>query len=204
MCFSASASFTASAALFLCGIAALVRAKKNQYWFASIPLLFSMQQYIEGTVWQAIPHGTQTSLAIYAYLTFVFIIWPNWVPWSVYHLIVKKSEKNRLIFPMISGILISIVAGIYLMMHAPYAMIEQCHIVYRSHVPSLLWAPGSFFYLIATIVPFFISSNKHLRAMGIVLACSYAASLLFYFGALLSVWCFFSALLSIFVLIIVG
>ena len=52
MCFSATASFGASAVLGVIGVAAVAKAKtKPQRLFASIPLVFAVQQLSEGFLW---------------------------------------------------------------------------------------------------------------------------------------------------------
>jgi len=52
MCFSATASFGASAVLGVIGIVAVAKAKTNpQRVFATIPLIFSVQQLSEGFLW---------------------------------------------------------------------------------------------------------------------------------------------------------
>jgi hypothetical protein len=203
MCFSATASFTASFLLLVCGIAALYRAKKNQRLFAMIPLLFSVQQFIEGTIWQSLTSGTAVQLATYAYLSFVFIIWPNWVPLSISLMSKRISEKKLMALPMIAGILTSILAISYSFVSSPQAMIVDHHIKYTAHLPGWLWIPGTCLYLFATIAPFFIPKISNLWMMGVVLALSYIATLLFYHMAILSVWCFFAAILSVFVFIII-
>ncbi len=202
MCFSATASFTASAVLLMCGIAALTRAKKNQRLFAMIPFLFSAQQFIEGNIWQALTAGTTAQLATYAYLTFVYIVWPNWIPLSIGAMCTKVSEKKMMALPMMAGILTSILAIGYLFVATPQAMITCSNITYAADLPRWLWLPGSALYLFATIAPFFIPKIKHLWVMGVVVALSYVATLIFYHTAIVSVWCFFAALLSVFIFII--
>ena len=52
MCFSATASFGASTILMGAGIVTLKMVKDpKQIMFASIPILFSIQQFTEGFVW---------------------------------------------------------------------------------------------------------------------------------------------------------
>ncbi len=203
MCFSATASFTASFLLLACGIGALYRAKKNQRLFAMIPLLFSIQQFIEGTIWQSLAAGESAKFAMYAYLSFLFILWPNWIPLSISLMSTKVSEKKSLALPMIAGILTSILAISYSFISLPTVMIADHHIRYTAHLPGWLWIPGTCLYLFATITPFFIPNIPNLWMMGVVLALSYIAALLFYFTALLSIWCFFAAILSAFIFIII-
>ena len=203
MCFSATTSFTTAALLLLCGIAALYRAKKNQFLFAMIPLLFAIQQFIEGTIWQSLTSGTYTFMGAYAYLIFVFIIWPNWIPFSIYFMTSRASEKKTLALPIMAGILMSILAATYLIIATPHVAIEGYHIKYTAHVPPWVLIPGTALYLFATITPFFIATIPHLWIIGIILALSYIVSLLFYYTYIISIWCFFAALLSILILIII-
>jgi hypothetical protein len=60
MCFSATASFTAGATLSALGIATLTQIRsRRELLLGSFPLLFAIQQFIEGLVWLTID---QTSL----------------------------------------------------------------------------------------------------------------------------------------------
>jgi hypothetical protein len=52
MCFSASASFIAGTSLSVIGVAAIRRTRaRTELPFAMIPLLFGIQQLIEGVIW---------------------------------------------------------------------------------------------------------------------------------------------------------
>ncbi len=60
MCFNANASFGASAVIGVIGILALRKVKNpSHYAFAGIPLLFAIQQFVEGVLWLALkqPHS---------------------------------------------------------------------------------------------------------------------------------------------------
>ncbi|WP_420856726.1 DUF6629 family protein [Sulfuriflexus mobilis] len=57
MCFSATASFTASALLLPVGVYCLHEARqaKKPYWLLAVmPLLFAIQQFLEGQRWLAV------------------------------------------------------------------------------------------------------------------------------------------------------
>lgn len=202
MCFSATASFTASAVLLMCGIAALTRAKEKQRLFAAIPILFAIQQFIEGTIWQSLMAGESAQMAIYAYLTFVYVIWPNWPAIAITQMASTTKERFNLRLPLFAGIVTSCIALAAFFVTIPSAAITCSHIAYRADLPNWLWLPGSALYLFATLAPFFISSVAHMWIMGAILALSYGGTLLFYTVAITSVWCFFAALLSVFVFII--
>jgi len=204
MCFSASASFTASAVLLLCGLAALKKAQKNQLMLATIPIIFSAQQFIEGVVWQTLGSGGTALLGTYGFLFFVFIVWPIWPSLSLRQLTNKSKEKKLLLMPLFAGFIVAALALYYSFQGAPDAVIMCNHIRYTPPLPKGLWLPGSILYLIATIAPFFLVKRPHLWMIGVLLGISYLVSIFFFFSALISIWCFFVALLSALVLMIVG
>ena len=80
MCISAPVSFVASAVLFGAGVYALKQVKeKRQYVFASLPLLFSVQQFSEGIIWLSSDYNFFESWQqpfIYVFLSFAEVIWP--------------------------------------------------------------------------------------------------------------------------------
>jgi hypothetical protein len=57
MCFSPGASFTLGAALLVTGAASLKEVKRpRQVLLAGIPVLFGIQQIIEGFMWLSLTH----------------------------------------------------------------------------------------------------------------------------------------------------
>lgn len=208
MCFSASASFTASVVLFFAGVAALYKMnKKTDSLLCGIPILFAIQQSIEGIVWLTnesflMNYGYNglfiKSLATYTYLFFVFIFWPTYIPTAL--IVSEKLTNNKSLFisSLMSGIFLSCTMVICLALFPVSSEIVKHHIVYYIEMPYLFWVPASFFYLWATIVPFLASKRKYLIIFGIMLACSYLISFLFYFNHIVSIWCFFAAVLSAF------
>ena len=72
MCFSATASFAASAVLITAGGASLSLAKPHQRLFAAMPLLFGIQQAIEGLQWLQLDKGESSLLAGYGFLFFAY------------------------------------------------------------------------------------------------------------------------------------
>jgi hypothetical protein len=203
MCFSASASFTASALLFLGGIATLRKSSNRYRMLAAIPLLFAMQQFFEGLVWLGIANNSSIKLPTYGFLFFVFMVWPWWIPFSIRNLASKHKDQKLLLIPFIAGIFMTIASFLIGMTYAITATIAHHHIKYISTIPSSLWIPGTICYLIATIMPFFVIKNPRLWLMGYMLAISYMITFLFYYHSLLSVWCFFTAILSIFIFFII-
>ena len=80
------------------------------------------------------------------------------------------------------------------------------HIQYKLDLPpaikNIMWL-FNVLYFTTTIISTFISSIKRMKLLGLVFTAAYLFAIYFYNGAVLSVWCYFAALLSIVVLWIV-
>ncbi len=201
MCFSASASFTASAMLSLIGIASLKKTKKA-YLFASIPLIFAIQQAAEGALWLAFTHKYLFFLQPFAtgtFLFFAFILWPIWIPLSIASFNTSKNKVRQamLFFCFLFGLGIALYFIYVFLAYDTKVFIENHHIVYDIPLTLSQIIPAAAFYALATIVPFFVIRNYYLYALGVLLALSYIVSWIFYTHAFISIWCFFAAILSI-------
>jgi len=209
MCFSATASFSAGLALLVCGIAALKCAREKRLkMIAAIPLIFGIQQLIEGVVWVSFLNPNFAPIRMissYAYLAFAGILWPIWVPLAIARFDTAHNFK-KYVPSLIAGGLYALIF-ITCALFYPMAVSTKCNIIYHfDFTNSTLYAWGTYvniltslIYIIATLVPFAITRNKTLWLIGTVAAISYIVSYLFYFEAFISVWCFFAALISILV-----
>ena len=68
MCFSAGASFAGGVIISAIGVATVLKVHKpSQIVFASIPLFFGFQQFVEGFVWLILQRGSgiQTASGIF-------------------------------------------------------------------------------------------------------------------------------------------
>ena len=97
MCFSAPASFVASAVLVTTGSYCVKKAAerdRDYLAFAAVPILFGVQQFFEGFVWIGLNAGIpwMVKLASYAFLFFAFGFWPFYAPLSVF--LAEKREVN--------------------------------------------------------------------------------------------------------------
>ena len=85
MCFSATASFIAGAALCAVGIATLRSTKKRVEWpFALMPLLFGIQQLTEGFLWMTFQHEMPLvrQATTYLFSWFSYVLWTMYVPFA--------------------------------------------------------------------------------------------------------------------------
>lgn len=199
MCFSARISFLASGLLLAIGVATLRLVKENrQYMFAMMPLLFSIQQAIEGIVWltQGNPSMIHT-WAVYAFSIFALIIWPTWIPMSVF-LLENNSNKKKIIGGLtLLGIAISLYFLNNFIKEGVSVKEISSHLYYQFKLPDYVQWYTSGLYLIATIGPLFVSSISHMWILGIIFLASYFITFALWKLWLFSVWCFFVAILSI-------
>lgn len=104
MCFSAKASFIVSSGLIGIGISAINKVKnKFQIPFSIIPVLFSFQQLTEGILWLSLTTSQFNHLkepATFTFLIFAQVIWPIWVPASIW-LLEKNNLRKKILFALL-------------------------------------------------------------------------------------------------------
>jgi len=86
MCFSATASFVTGVSLSALGVATLKKAqRKVGVPFAMIPLLFGVQQIIEGMLWLSFRFDAPllNVITTYAFTLFSHVLWPIFVPFAI-------------------------------------------------------------------------------------------------------------------------
>ena len=195
MCFSATASFVAGAALTATGVVTIQKAKKRKELpFASIPLFFGIQQLLDGVAWISVGAPVVNGLAAYGYAFFAYMLWPVLIPTAVLLLEPNKKRKKVLRLLLAVGVATALYA-LYLILAGPVAanVINYC-IRYDTFIPyaPLMLLP----YLVATCGSCFVSSHKLMRVFGIATLISVAIAGWFFFETFSSVWCFFAAILS--------
>lgn len=200
MCFSASASFGAGIVLSAISVATIKKAQQpSQIYFASIPLIFCVQQISEGFLWLALSNSTYASLqqvTTYTFLFFAQVLWPIWVPFALLKL--EKDEKRKKFQKILVGIggFVSVYLAYCLVSYTVEAKIIGYHILYIQDYPAISYY-GTPLYVIATITPAFISSIKKMWTLGLTILTSYIITKLFYEDYIISVWCFFASIISI-------
>jgi len=203
MCFSASASFGASAVLTAVGVASIKQAKRGtQVPFAGIPLIFAAQQVSEGFLWLSLtdPAFAQCrDISQYIFLFLAQVLWPVWVPLSILMVEPRNGKKNIEKALLGSGFLVSLYLAYSLIFYSVTARISDYHIFYDQHSPGIFGHAGILFYIIVTTAPPFISGFRRMWILGVPILVSYALTAIFYTNYIISVWCFFSALTSIIV-----
>jgi len=201
MCFSAGASFAGSVVISTIGIATIIKVHKpSQIVFASIPLFFGFQQFVEGCLWYIMQHpeyAQYEKLFTTTFLIMAQVFWPMMIPMAVLHMEKNKKKKGVLWILLCSGISISIFYIYCLLTYNVTPQISGYHIHYIENSPKTLTFIAFILYLITSITPLFISSIKKTHLLGILMSVSCLITIIFFTQYLTSVWCFFAALISI-------
>lgn len=207
MCFSAEASFGASALLGTIGYFSLKKTKaKEQRLFASIPLLFSVQQFTEGCLWIAFENDYPAlrTVCTYIFLVIAQVIWPSFVPYSI--LLLEQEKKRRM--PLNLLFLCGGIASVYLAycmgIYKVRANVDCYHIHYDLHFPYASPLTIVLFYVVPTVASLFVSSVKNMKLLGVLVSITLVGAYIFYTKYALSVWCFFAAFTSAVILLIIS
>lgn len=200
MCFSTTASL--GAGLLLSGVGYLASRKvkvPEQRALASIPVLFAVQQFAEGTVWYSFSDPALASWTHPAALVFLFfaeVLWPAWMPFAI--LALEKDHWRRRILYSLGGLgLILSAHSIYLLFAYPVdARIVEHHIQYNLGFPNTWFFFLTIAYGVATVAPTFFSSVPKMWVLGLSVLIAFLISRVLYADYIISVWCFFAALIS--------
>jgi hypothetical protein len=207
MCFSATASFTASVTLTILSLLACKQAKhRSTLLLACSPLIFALQQASEGFLWLALGNPAWQSVqlpAMYFFLFCALIWWPLWIPFTLTLLEPGILQKKILVNLLTFGVFFAMYMLFCLITYGATASIESCHIRYNVTIPGEIHMLLGALYLIPAIIPFFVTSIWGMAWLGTAISISYVISYIFYQTCFLSVWCFFAAVLSLLIIQIV-
>jgi len=198
MCFSATASFVAGASLSTIGVVTLRNTThRTEIPFAMIPLLFGIQQTIEGVIWLTLRQDASAlrQPMTYAYSVFSHVLWPIYIPFALYFLETVRWRRQAMLAFLAAGSAVGVYLLYFLIDGPVVAEAIDRHIVYLS--PHFFLGPVVAAYVAATCFSGFFSSHTFVRMFGVLALLSFIATYLFYTRALVSVWCFFAALLSV-------
>ena len=202
MCFSAAGSFALGGVLAGVGIASVAKsATPRHHAFAAIPLIFAAQQVCEGVVWLTVDMPSRASinhLAVIAFLGFALVVWPVWLPFSLWQ-IERDIARRRVLAGMLClGAIDAVCAAVLLARSTPVAVVagHSLHYDHSGGGGAIVNALILLAYVTPTIAPLFVSTGRLTHALGALLVFSLVAAVLVERNAMTSVWCFFAAILS--------
>lgn len=202
MCFSATASFIAGAALTAVGAVTISRVRRPaELPFALIPGLFAVQQMIEGALWLTFANEAPQLNAVltHAYSFFSHVLWPIYVPIAVLLLEPEQRRRRLLTAIAVAGAAVGLYLLFFLVTEPIVSQVEGRHIRYVS--PHFYVGAVITLYVLATCVSSFTSSCGTIRLFGVATFIALLAAYAFYAIWFISVWCFFAAVLSAIVLV---
>jgi len=210
MCFSAAASFTAGSLLCLGGIYTTRRSLKFAPKFiplAAYPLGFGLQQLMEGGVWLNLQSDFIETGRIFAlgFLFFSHCFWLFWVPFSIFWLEERPLQKQILLGLTILGGLFGVSLYLPLLLNdwvqvevARQHITYDVKLIYSDWIP---WTIGRSVYAAFILIPFLIAPKPSIHLLGILIFASMVATAFIYDAiAFISVWCFFAALISSYII----
>lgn len=224
MCFSASASFTASAVLMPLGLySAHITKQTGQRDYlplALTPFFFGVQQFVEGLVWTGIDKGKiepLTSLASLGFLFFAYCFWMIWIPWSAWSIARSTESKglqHRLKWVAVVATVLGIAFYLPVLLDPPAVQpavhstgrllydLSNLHSGWHNFVNTE--PVGELVYWGFIVLPLVALRDKAVRLFGILIFVSIFLTWFTYSKTFNSVWCFYCAVLSIIVLWIVN
>jgi hypothetical protein len=204
MCFSATASFTAAAVIGSAGVFTLrSAAAKPDYRIlalAAFPMLFALQQVVEGALWLDLTSpepGALRGVLVHAFQGYAEVFWPTFAPLAA--LLIERERWRRILIGicLVIGVALSIYLLVAMIGHPYQASIGEGHIVYRNdfQYPKGIEAP----YVVATTLSLLLCSAKEVQRLALVILIGFAVAYISFHHAYISVWCFFAAVASVMV-----
>ena len=204
MCFSPEASFSAAIVLTGTGTAAIRLAPNRPYRvLAGIPVIFGVQQFAEGMLWLSLLYpgwAAWRDIAMYCFLIIAQAVWPFYVPLAIS--LAEYNQRRARILRLLTGtgLIFSAYSLFALYQYPVSAAAADGHIRYDlGYALSRQWYYG-LLYFIPTILAPLCSGRRQLRWLGYLFLASYILSRLFFHVYVISVWCFFGALISFLIL----
>ena len=201
MCFSATASFAVAAGTGVVGAFTLAKVRAaREVPLAIVPLVFAVQQSVEGALWLLLEGGGRDALvgaAATTFAVFALVVWP--VLAVLAPLLIETQPGRARVLSLLFALSLG-VSGYFLvvMLGHPYGVAIAGH--------SLQYDNGVLYpdlprlaYVLATCAPLLVSSHRAMQWLGVTVAAGLAVSLVSYYDALFSVWCFFAAVSSVLV-----
>ena len=209
MCFSPEASFASAALLVPAGVYCIKSAVAKNPPFvclAVVPVIFGLQQFAEGLVWLGYQRGDSeaTRAAALVYLAVALAFWPFWIP--LCGSVLERSVPKRIlcgcfaVLGLIGGLTMYVpllldpaALEVQATYHSLYYNMESSPVFVR--MPLIYWET---LYVVIIGVPALISQTRGVPLLGIAVVVSAGLTHIFFSYATVSVWCFFAAVLSLY------
>lgn len=214
MCFSLGASIASAAVLIPAGLFCIKKSAHmdKSYWaLALLPFAFGIQQLFEGGVWWAIEAGNEEVLRLSAmgFIFFSHLFWLAWVPFTCYLTETIKIRRKLFLLITITGVVCGAAMFLPFLFNSHWLEVSVVNhsIAYQTtfaYDDYLSRIAGTIIYILIIIFPLIISSDQYHRVLGILILFSMIVSLIFFNFAFISVWCYFAAIISLYIYYIIA
>ncbi len=178
---------------------------------AVYPVAFSIQQTFEGLVWVGVNSADQTLVAVAArgFLFFSHFFWLAWVPFSIYWLEDETWRRRLLLF--LTGVGVASGVSVFLpsFLLADWLAVE--HVQQSLEYKTVLIYDGlvsrtvlRVIYAVIIVSALLMASSWLVRVFGGIILVSLLVANHSFAHALISVWCFFAAVLSVYIAVILA
>ncbi len=205
MCMSESVSFIAAGALVTSGVFTTWKAYKINIRYlpvAVMPIFAGIQQFMEGHVWMGLTANNPDMVwwAAMGFILFSWLMWPTWIPFSIYFLEPKDSKRKK---PLLLFALAGLIFGLTL--YVPHLInpdwvkvhISNQSIAYEDTMLLDYIMPrwGTYaIYMVLLITPPMLSSYRHIHWFGLTLIGVIAIVWTFFVYANISFFCLLAGL----------
>lgn len=206
MCFSATASFTASALLVPAGLYCLNEARRSEkpYWLLAVmPLLFGIQQLIEGRLWLVMATDDVLSQRYYAlgFMFFSHFLWLLWVPGLCYFFEDTAWRKRVFLVMAMVGGMFGLSMYLPLLINADWLQVVivkhsityDARLIYEDIMPEII---PRVVYAFIVVMSLLMSSEKTLQVFGWIITATVIGTAWVFNHAYVSTWCYFAAIAS--------
>ena len=178
--------------------------------FAAFPLAFGIQQGFEGFVWLGIQGGNEemVSIASRGFLFFSYFFWPAWVPLSVWMIETNPARKRVVATLAVVGFVYGLSIFLPSFLIGDWLAVELVNrsLDYRT---TLIYAGFvsrtalRLFYAAILVSALLLSIDRRIQVFGALVAASLVVTYAFFAYAFISIWCFFAAILSAYLTVII-
>lgn len=206
MCFSATASFAAGAVLIPLGGGALGQAWKTDRRYltlAAFPVLFGLQQIVEGFLWQSLDDPTRPAshAAAMLFLLFAYLIWLVLTPLAAFLVEDRAWYKRAFLALTLFGGLFGLSLFAPLVVNPDWltvgfargSILYDTRLIYDDAVSKSLLRIT---YAGVICLPLLASTAPGVRTFGVLVTLSVLLAFLFATYAFTSIWCFLAAAVS--------
>lgn len=171
-----------------------------------LPILFGLQQTIEGGIWLSLQAGEAEAAQRLAlgFLLFSHLFWLGWMPYSAY--LTESSPRLRRAFLLIVLVGLLLGAAMYLtLLNNPawvsvsivgHAIDYELKFISDAYVSQQM---VTVLYLLVILVPLMLSSDQYHRSLGLLVFMSGLGAWLFFDWVFVSLWCYFAAIVSLYI-----